>query len=326
MTACRPNGSSPDVDISTPAPTSKSTTTPTPEPTPTPAPYTIVTVDSQLVNDGELVLVNWAHEYENTDTASTVLAAEYAGDHLLLESDQARLSSDALEALNSLADGFFEVTGGDRLFVTSGYRTVEYQAWLYADYVEANGEELAKIYVADPGYSEHHTGLAVDLSTMSAAGERVALVNHELAAWLNTNCARFGFILRYPVGKTELTHIAYEPWHFRYLGLANALAVAGLDITYEEYVEHIRQYSIETGMLHVTPMRDDGSMAGDAVDGAGLALLDVAMLGGIPDEGYLIYYVTASETGVTEVRIPVEAESYSISGDNDGGFIITVTL
>lgn len=125
--------------------------------------------------------------------------------------------------------------------VTSGYRTTDKQQELYDEKVNAylnegyskkEAEKEANKWVALPGYSEHHTGLAVDINARKGSSEKVY-------QWLEKNCYKYGFILRYPYGKTEITGINYEPWHFRYVGYDAAEYIYENNLTFEEYIEEI---------------------------------------------------------------------------------------
>lgn len=125
--------------------------------------------------------------------------------------------------------------------VTSGYRTMDKQQQLYDDKVNAylnegysqkDAEAEANKWVALPGYSEHHTGLAVDINARDGSSEKVY-------QWLEKNCYKYGFILRYPDDKTEITGINYEPWHFRYVGYDAAEYIYEQGITFEEYIEEV---------------------------------------------------------------------------------------
>ena len=183
-------------------PTSASLTTATPEltstplPTATPAPYTFVSVSVSDAAEGQLALVNFEHGFPAADSTDVVPVT--AAGSLLTERNDLSLAQPALSALSALAEAFSERTGGDRLLLTSAYRTLEYQQGVYDDYVAAYGQAAADAYVAAPGTSEHHTGLAADLSSMSKDGERVTLPNHPQFEWLKAHCADYGFILRYP--------------------------------------------------------------------------------------------------------------------------------
>ena len=90
--------------------------------------------------------------------------------------------------------------------------------------------ELAKEWVAEPGTSEHELGIAVDINSVSGGHE------YDIYCWLSENAHSYGFILRYPQGKQEITGIAYEPWHYRYVGTDAAEEIYDADITLEEYL------------------------------------------------------------------------------------------
>ena len=90
--------------------------------------------------------------------------------------------------------------------------------------------ELAAKEVALPGTSEHQLGLALDI--IDAGGD-----SWDAWEWLLNNCQRYGFILRYPYNKTEVTGISHEPWHFRYVGVEAAEEIMGSGLALEEYLE-----------------------------------------------------------------------------------------
>ncbi len=94
---------------------------------------------------------------------------------------------------------------------------------------------VANYYSAFPGQSEHHTGLCVDFST-STAGLTDAFAETEAGQWLLANCYRFGFILRYPQNKTDITGYCYEPWHYRFVGREAATEIMLRGITLEEFL------------------------------------------------------------------------------------------
>ena len=126
---------------------------------------------------------------------------------------------------------------GKKLTAYSGYRTYEYQKGLFNRYVDKNGYDEAVMYSAKPRHSEHETGLAYDIggSDQSFWLEE-AFEDTEEGIWLRENAHRFGYILRYPKGKTDITGYIYEPWHFRYIGTEHATNVYERDITLEEYL------------------------------------------------------------------------------------------
>ncbi len=118
------------------------------------------------------------------------------------------------------------------LGLASGYRSYQTQEKLYNNYVKKDGKEVADTYSAMPGHSEHQTGLAFDVGYVSEA-----FANTQEAKWLEENAHLYGFIIRYPKGKTNITGYIYEPWHIRYLGIDIATKVKESGLTLEEYLK-----------------------------------------------------------------------------------------
>lgn len=125
--------------------------------------------------------------------------------------------------------------------VREGYRTEEeqqaifdekVQAYINEGYSRSRAERTAKEWVALPGTSEHQLGIAVDINA-----DKSKCSNDEVYEWLAENAHEYGFILRYPQGKTEITGTSYEPWHYRYVGEAVALEIYERGICLEEYFE-----------------------------------------------------------------------------------------
>ncbi len=114
--------------------------------------------------------------------------------------------------------------------IISSYRTESQQRSLYNSYTVRYGSGHAQKYSAQPGYSEHQTGLAVDINSLYTSFE-----NSKEYAWLKNNAHKFGFIERYPKNKEFITGYAYEPWHYRYVGVDVATVIHQQNITYEEY-------------------------------------------------------------------------------------------
>ena len=129
---------------------------------------------------------------------------------------------------------------GISLVIKSGYRSYATQKSTYNYYVSRDGKTKADTYSARPGHSEHQTGLAMDLNIINDTFH-----NTKEAKWLASNCYKYGFILRYPKGKTNETGYKYESWHFRYVGvdLATKLYNNGDWITLESYFGITSQYN-----------------------------------------------------------------------------------
>lgn len=110
---------------------------------------------------------------------------------------------------------------------------------IYNNYVRQDGQREADTYSARAGHSEHQSGLAFDVNIINSS-----FANTNEARWLAANCYRYGFILRYPEGKTKETGYMYEPWHFRYVGidLATKLYNNGNWLTMEDYFGITSEY------------------------------------------------------------------------------------
>ncbi|MCQ2479747.1 MAG: M15 family metallopeptidase [Clostridia bacterium] len=120
---------------------------------------------------------------------------------------------------------------GINLYIVSGFRSYSTQASIYNNYVARDGKAAADRYSARPGHSEHQTGLAFDVNSLSQSFE-----NTPEGRWLAANCYKYGFIIRYPKGKESITGYMYEPWHIRYLGTSTATSVYNSGLTLEEYL------------------------------------------------------------------------------------------
>ncbi len=128
---------------------------------------------------------------------------------------------------------------GVDLMASSAYRSYDDQQRLYDLYYTARGREFTSTHVATAGTSEHQTGLAIDISTVTnQCKENADLCTLQPAgiAWIQQNAARFGFIQRYPIGKQSITGIAGEEWHYRYVGPVLAKALTNNNITLDEFV------------------------------------------------------------------------------------------
>ena len=125
---------------------------------------------------------------------------------------------------------------GLELVVNSAYRSYQTQVETMADFVARYNTQYANEYVAQPGASEHQTGLGVDLTSQSVVeGKRITFGDTEEYRWVIKNCARFGFIIRFEDGTDGITGIAHEPWHLRYVGEDVAKEIQKNGWTVEEY-------------------------------------------------------------------------------------------
>jgi D-alanyl-D-alanine carboxypeptidase len=111
------------------------------------------------------------------------------------------------------------------------------QSYLDKGYSRAKAESVAATITARPDTSEHQTGLALDIVTGSYTSRDSGFSDTQAFRWLCVNAANYGFILRYPEGKTEITGVIYEPWHWRFVGAAAAAGINGSGACLEEYLQ-----------------------------------------------------------------------------------------
>ncbi len=183
-------------------------------------------------SDGwQLLLVNRDH----------YIPAEFTVD--LKTMDGVRVDCRIAEELKNMIDD--AAAAGITLTPVSGYRSVSEQKTLYETKCAAfsdqgYGSEAAEIYakqtIQPPGASEHHTGLAIDFITVGISELNDSFGQSPAYQWLSENAENYGFVERYPTDKSKETGILWEPWHYRYVGAANAKAMASMGICLEEYV------------------------------------------------------------------------------------------
>lgn len=153
-----------------------------------------------------------------------------------INTNQWQMREEAASALEKMFAAAAE--DGITLSACSGYRSEAYQSELYNSYVQKYSVERADAISSRPGYSDHQTGLAMDIGDHDQATVFTeAMENTPEGQWLYVHAHEYGFILRYPNGKEEITGYAYEPWHYRYVGVepATAIYTVSPDETMEEY-------------------------------------------------------------------------------------------
>lgn len=141
-----------------------------------------------------------------------------------------------------VADALYEFAvdcedAGNEVYLSSGYRSYDEQKSLFDAKVEEYGEEEAARIVLPPGTSEHQTGLCCDITDIYRSPKTPSVLEEtETFQWLNAHCEQYGFILRYPEDKQEITDIIYEPWHFRYVGKEAAVYIKENNLCLEEFL------------------------------------------------------------------------------------------
>lgn len=136
------------------------------------------------------------------------------------------------------------------VYFSSGYRDFRNQQYLYFVKVAEYGEARAKTIVAPPGHSEHQLGLAADITDTYYELKDSSLERTALFKWLNASCQDYGFILRYPKDKTEITKTIYEPWHFRYVGIEPAKYMKEHNLCLEEFLDLYKHPEGFSGLIN----------------------------------------------------------------------------
>ena len=205
--------------------------TETPSSSPSKSPSVPVT---EVSGDWKLVLANPTHKLPDYFSIEEASIQGYTMD--------ARAVGPAKEMIAAAkADGI-------DLLVCSAYRPIssqqrlfnnKVQEYLNQGYGRAEAEEIAATIVAVPGTSEHQTGLALDIVTPSYQNLDDGYADTAAAKWLKANAADYGFILRFPKDKEDITKIIFEPWHYRYVGVDAAKEIMSRGITLEEYLGEV---------------------------------------------------------------------------------------
>lgn len=259
--------------------------------------FTPVALDTRLKFAGDLILVNNQHEYFSTGSEKLVSIMEKNDetgrtDFTAVDYDYT-IMENVYEPLAQMVDDWYKLYYNDTLIVYGSYRTNEFQKELYDQFTANTNDDDAPI-VAKPGFSEHETGYAFDFSET---------VDYDYQGtgdflWLNENCYKYGFVIRYAAEKKDITEYREEPWHFRYVGIPHAKYMTDNNLCFEEYIELLSK-SYRYGEEHLEITDDDGA-------------------------SYEVFFFPSDDSSdVTNVPVPA-GYKYDISGNNVDGFIVTV--
>lgn len=197
-------------------PESEAAEEPTPDPMPSPP---------------DIDITGWQYRLVNTER---LLESDYEPELTMLEGGQ-YFDSRAADALQSFVNGARDA--GLTVVVSSSYRSYATQQYLFNNKVNQMGsEEAAARIVAIPGTSEHQLGLSADIVDGYYQYMNESLADTALSKWMYEHCWEYGFILRYPEDKQDITKIMFEPWHFRYVGVEAAQYIMENGLCLEEFV------------------------------------------------------------------------------------------
>ena len=189
-------------------------------------------IETRLEDDGDLlVLVNKYYTVSmDYKPADLVTIDNKYGTYTDME-----MKDVAYEAYKKLYED--AAAEGFNLKLCSTMRSYNTQKTLFNNSLNNRGRETTNVRSAYPGRSEHHTGLAIDVTSASMGwGLTQDFINYPDGQWINDHCYEYGFIVRYPQGKPDITGYAYEPWHLRYVGIDVATYIMANDLTLEEYL------------------------------------------------------------------------------------------
>lgn len=245
-----------------------------------------ITLSKKHIFVGNLLLVNAALPLQITKENDLIPATAAFPDVLMKR-----------EAANVLQMIFEKLGCANQIVPVSGYRNANKQTEIYEASLQENGKDFTSKFVALPHHSEHQTGLAIDLGLNKAVIDFICPefpytgICHEFRKMAPT----YGFIERYPRKKEKITGIAHEPWHFRYVGYPHSEIMNEHQLTLEEYVVFIKQFSYTGNYLQK-------HKHGKVIE---------------------VFYTAADKSEETIISLPEEAV-YQVSGNNIDGFIVTL--
>lgn len=255
-------------------------------------PYEIIEVDTSGVGVGELVLVNKDHEYTFKDETEIVEVYENKSQKYKLGTGDEKLYFKTIQAANEFLGDFYDVTGKKNATLVNGYFSFDEQQKKYESYIKSATPEDAQKWGVKAGFSDHHTALSFNLMLYPSDG----VIGEGDYAWITENAHKYGFILRYPTDKSEIT-LVKDDNHFRYVGIPHAEYMYKNNLVLEEYIEALEKTT------YSNPLKFQSG-----------------------NKEYMIYFIPAdSSSQVTEIKVP-KGYSYTCSGDNANGFIITAYL
>ncbi|MCR8980871.1 VanY-A/VanY-F/VanY-M family D-Ala-D-Ala carboxypeptidase [Brevibacillus laterosporus] len=238
-----------------------------------------IEITEEQIYQGNLLLVNSEYAVQQAGIKSDIVNLfthkELTKGYGLLD-NEIKLSEEIAEEFSEMIAAA-EEDGVSNFLISSGYRDLDEQSRLY--------EEMGADYALPAGHSEHNLGLALDVGST-----QMKMDEAPEGEWIEENSWKYGFILRYPLDKTDVTGIQYEPWHIRYVGLPHSAIIREMNLSLEEYLD----YSKEEKSISVS------------VDG----------------KKYTISYYPISQNETIEVEVPAN-EQYEISGNNIDGVIVT---
>ena len=244
------------------------------------------------IHYGSLILVNDTHMYSvPAEQESMTSIDELKNDYYSIRNIGMLMDTLALKNFNSMMSGFYNQHSDKGIMITEALVTKERQDMMHNQALDNS------LTVCKGGYSEHQTGLAADLSIYPESGTSYPYTVNGIYSWIKENCMKYGFIIRYPDSKSDKTGISGHENHFRYVVIPHAYYMTENNLSLEEYLQEIKQYSYGSKTLNISCFSKE----------------------------YEVYYIRAKYdmTDNVDIYVPVN-NTYTISGNNIDGFIVTV--
>ncbi|WP_291579162.1 VanY-A/VanY-F/VanY-M family D-Ala-D-Ala carboxypeptidase [Clostridium sp. UBA6640] len=240
-----------------------------------------IKLTEEQIYQGNLLLVNNEHPVHQKSIKSDVINLfthkELTKGYGLLDSE-IKLSEEIAEKFSEMISDA-EKDRVCHFLISSGFRDLDEQSRLY--------EEMGSDYALPAGQSEHNLGLALDVGSTQMKMDKAPE-----GKWIEKKSWEYGFILRYPLDKTDVTGIQYEPWHIRYVGLPHSAIMQEMNLALEEYLDYLKEEKS----------------------------ISVSVYG----KKYIISYYSVSQNETIEVEVPANKQ-YEISGNNIDGVIVTTS-
>lgn len=246
-----------------------------------------LSLPKERIHEGSLILVNGSYGYS---------AARQEADHLLpvWEFDSSiRMHQRAAALLRQL---LHDIHGQESIIPMSGWRSIQEQQDIWDQTLCEKGSRFTATYVAIPGHSEHHTGLAIDLGLKSDIIDPICpdFPYNGICQVFRQHAASYGFVERYLKGKETVTGIGHEPWHFRYVGVPHAQIMNDHGFVLEEYIAFVKQFQYPGKSCQMK----------------------------LGKQEWQISYLPADGDKATILQID-QSLPYTISGNNMDGYVIT---
>ena len=263
--------------------------------------YTTIQLSNTNLYTGALILVNAQYAYHFPTSQASLLTVynEYVANNYrcnYFDDTSMQLDATATRNVLALANALYTETGFNWLKLGTGYRSYEIQQGLADKYPTT---------AALPGYSEHHTGLGVDMQIWDR--EKGVTYNFDepnqtcqtIYSWISANAYKYGFVRRFAPDKDNITYISSDRWHYRYVGVPHAYYMTANNLCLEEYLAWLESFTYEGTHLFIND---------------------------IEGKSYEIYFVPAENGTTTTLPVPTDPTAYTVSGNNYSGYIVTVTL